>query len=192
MKKCPYCGAEYPDDAIVCTIDQTPFEEEAPRASENFRKFLQSSVGLAITTGLAIFLINTGVYCAVGRAYLKIYEIFHPNDIAPPPVREIITTSTLIRWILIIGFAFFTVNVCRTYCGKQWQGIFVAIITFGITALLLLLPGIALIILVPAFFIGLTTDSSAGYYIGSAFQIFFGAWLLGWLGRRKASATIKP
>ena len=26
MKKCSYCGAEYPDDAAVCLIDQTPLE----------------------------------------------------------------------------------------------------------------------------------------------------------------------
>jgi hypothetical protein len=25
MKKCSYCGAEYPDDAAVCPVDQTPF-----------------------------------------------------------------------------------------------------------------------------------------------------------------------
>jgi hypothetical protein len=26
MKKCSYCGAEYPDDAVMCAIDNTPFE----------------------------------------------------------------------------------------------------------------------------------------------------------------------
>ena len=30
MKKCPYCGAEYPDDVVACAIDQTPFEVSKP------------------------------------------------------------------------------------------------------------------------------------------------------------------
>ncbi|HEY3913799.1 MAG TPA: hypothetical protein VGN61_04860 [Verrucomicrobiae bacterium] len=27
MKKCPYCGREFPDDLVVCPIDQTPFDQ---------------------------------------------------------------------------------------------------------------------------------------------------------------------
>ena len=27
MKKCSYCGAEYPDDVVACPIDQTPFTD---------------------------------------------------------------------------------------------------------------------------------------------------------------------
>ncbi|MGA3266184.1 MAG: DUF2007 domain-containing protein [Verrucomicrobiota bacterium] len=30
MKKCPYCGTEYPDDVVMCAIDHTPFERPAP------------------------------------------------------------------------------------------------------------------------------------------------------------------
>ena len=28
MKKCPYCGAEYPDDLAVCPVDQTPIQKD--------------------------------------------------------------------------------------------------------------------------------------------------------------------
>lgn len=27
MKKCSYCGAQYPDDLVVCPIDDTPFDK---------------------------------------------------------------------------------------------------------------------------------------------------------------------
>ncbi len=32
MKKCSYCGAEYPDDATVCATDQTPLDSPSPEA----------------------------------------------------------------------------------------------------------------------------------------------------------------
>jgi len=32
VKKCPYCGQEYPDDADVCAIDQTPLIASVSRS----------------------------------------------------------------------------------------------------------------------------------------------------------------
>jgi len=34
MKKCRYCGAEYPDDATVCAVDQTHLQPAAASAPE--------------------------------------------------------------------------------------------------------------------------------------------------------------
>jgi hypothetical protein len=36
MKTCSYCGTEYPDDATLCAIDQTPLDRpgEPPAAAE--------------------------------------------------------------------------------------------------------------------------------------------------------------
>jgi hypothetical protein len=34
MKTCPYCGAEYPDDAVECAIDHTPFEQPGGSAPD--------------------------------------------------------------------------------------------------------------------------------------------------------------
>ena len=30
MKKCTYCGKEYPEDAVVCVIDEHPLESDQP------------------------------------------------------------------------------------------------------------------------------------------------------------------
>jgi len=32
MKKCPWCGQEYPDEVLVCTIDRNPLESCDPVA----------------------------------------------------------------------------------------------------------------------------------------------------------------
>ena len=32
MKKCPWCGKEYPDDVSVCVTDQSPLESDSATA----------------------------------------------------------------------------------------------------------------------------------------------------------------
>jgi hypothetical protein len=43
MKKCSYCGAEYPDDAVMCAIDHTALDSPLPSASDE----KQSGLGIA-------------------------------------------------------------------------------------------------------------------------------------------------
>ena len=31
MKRCPYCGAKYPDEATICAIDKTPLVDAGPQ-----------------------------------------------------------------------------------------------------------------------------------------------------------------
>jgi hypothetical protein len=182
MKKCPYCGAEYSDDATVCAIDQTPFEQELPPPTATPSATLQFLSGPAFTSGLGTFLINTAIYCAAGRVYLLIYNVLH-SDYALPNVQEIMMMNTTMRWILNACFVVFTLMVCRKRCRTICQAIVVTVITMGIMILIQLAPLVMLA--VPALFIGFITHSSAGYFIGSAFQIIAAALLLGWFNMAK-------
>ena len=61
MKRCSYCGTEYPDDAMVCTLDQTPFEEprvvEAPPVASMVRRKIPLSVSI-----VSCYLIASGIF----------------------------------------------------------------------------------------------------------------------------------
>ncbi len=47
MKKCSYCGAEYPDDSVVCPVDQTELSGEPIAAITIKRKI---PVGLSVVS----------------------------------------------------------------------------------------------------------------------------------------------
>ena len=179
MKKCPYCGALYPDDATLCAIDHTAFEEPATTMTGAPRRNLDPSVSLAIKTALAAFLINTGIYFIVGRTYLEIFNTHHPKHFLPSNAIEIVLTPAPIRWILTAGFFCFTYAVCLMRCQTKSQAIVAATIAFCITAVLLL-PGMLPVVLLPACFVGLLSNSTLGYFFGSMLQITVGIWLLSW------------
>lgn len=67
MKKCPYCGAEYPDDVMVCAIDQTPFERPSEPLPASDPGMLFRLIFIAITT-LAIIGSVLLSFGAVSRA----------------------------------------------------------------------------------------------------------------------------
>jgi hypothetical protein len=52
MKKCSYCGAEYPDDAVMCAVDQTPLDSK-PLSLEKRHSGI----------GVASFVISIAVGC---------------------------------------------------------------------------------------------------------------------------------
>jgi hypothetical protein len=105
MKKCSYCGAEYPDDAIVCAVDQTTFTTKSPATFADAASWTpHSPLALALTSGLAAFLICTGIYCAVGKVLLQLFYFHHPDLIVPPNVCDATNAMPPLCIYPLIGF----------------------------------------------------------------------------------------
>ena len=194
MKKCSYCGAEYPDDAVVCAVDQTPFTVESPASFADAASWTpHSPLALALTSGLAAFLICTGIFFAVGRVMLDIRKMHHPVEADMLASYHDIGTFVhpAITWtIFCLGTLLFTFFACYNRCQTEMHGIITTIVTLCIIVLLtlgpMLVPSLcSFMMVVPVVLIGMSINISAGYYIIAALQIVVGAWLLGWFRRKK-------
>jgi hypothetical protein len=51
MKKCSYCGTEYPDDAVVCAIDHTALDSPPPSPEPKHSGLGIASFGVSIAVG---------------------------------------------------------------------------------------------------------------------------------------------
>jgi hypothetical protein len=71
MKRCSYCGAEYPDEATVCILDQTPFEEsrdvEAPPVASKVRRKIPKLLSIVSCYFLASGIFQIGWCLMLGR-----------------------------------------------------------------------------------------------------------------------------
>jgi hypothetical protein len=68
MKRCSYCGAEYPDDAIACATDQTPFGDvqseapvRAPLKLPRFAIFSEYEIPVSLAIVSYIFFLPGGI-----------------------------------------------------------------------------------------------------------------------------------
>jgi len=71
MKRCSYCGTEYPDEAMVCALDQTPFEElrvvEAPPVSSKIRRKIPMLLSIVSCYFFASGIFQIGWCLMLGR-----------------------------------------------------------------------------------------------------------------------------
>jgi hypothetical protein len=74
MKKCTYCGTEYPDEALVCAIDGQPLREVIPAAPES----LPPPVGerQTIIDGEHIKMLSIFHFVVAGLALLGVVFLF--------------------------------------------------------------------------------------------------------------------
>src|SRR5271154_6632012 len=67
MKKCSHCGAEYPDNAVICAIDQTPLDNQPPSLGKG-----HSGIGIAsfvISIAVGCFMMVTLCVAAILAAH---------------------------------------------------------------------------------------------------------------------------
>ncbi|HVU28635.1 MAG TPA: hypothetical protein VHG71_12990 [Verrucomicrobiae bacterium] len=61
MKRCSYCGAGYPDDTMVCAVDQTPLEQsrlaEAPAVVSMIRRKIPLPLSI-----VSCYLVASGIF----------------------------------------------------------------------------------------------------------------------------------
>jgi len=74
MKKCSYCGAEYPDDAVMCAVDHTPFEPVIERSQRDSRRRYEFvfavcfGVGATLLTWLLLMVPSSFLRNVVGHS----------------------------------------------------------------------------------------------------------------------------
>jgi hypothetical protein len=76
MKKCTYCGKEYPDEATVCQLDQQPLVDPAAPKPSRIKEIFVIDARPSVAAG--VFAIILGLVCLVSGIFLLAFT--HPKD----------------------------------------------------------------------------------------------------------------
>jgi hypothetical protein len=78
MKKCSYCGAHYPDDVVVCTVDQTPL---GAKSSESITDMVKAALSVFMRKPSAriiqVFVAGALAYLGFDSTLLGFYGLVH-------------------------------------------------------------------------------------------------------------------
>jgi hypothetical protein len=138
MKKCPYCGAEYPDDVVMCAIDHTPLmsPNELPSLLE------KSPTPNRFTRFVAVFSILTPLIAIFSYIILFEYLKFHGHRHFP--LAFVISLFALL--LTIVGFISGVIALviakqqgCKGILGKALIGICLNGLLFVLPIIFLLL-----------------------------------------------------
>ena len=181
MKRCSYCGAEYPDDATECAVDKTPFVADTTSTPQILSRTVESGLKLALLNGFGILLILLALFFAIGRLYAE--HRMPPRQISNY-IRFDVFTSTTPAPFIVLAAAVPIFFVCRARSRERRYGIISAIVIILIAGVLSLLtkiiPTMMMMWCLPALLFGRDSDSSFGFYFGAVLQIVIGAWLVIW------------
>jgi hypothetical protein len=121
MKKCSYCGAEYPDDLVVCPVDQTPFDKnyQPPLESEAKAKPVQLSDPKPFAKFAAVFSMIAALIPLCFCAFLPWYLMSHGHT----RMTTIVLISLCAVLVIILGFAFGVVGLAMIKRGQS-KGLF--------------------------------------------------------------------
>jgi hypothetical protein len=115
MKKCSYCGAEYPDDVIVCALDQTALDNPAPSPTISWPAVFAWG-------GLIVGIMGTSSVALISYPIFRIHQ-----DIGPGTMLWLAVVFITAIWTFLIGLPCAIIGIVKRRRLVGWLGVAFAI-----------------------------------------------------------------